>query len=614
MFIKCLLFLFVLSFIEADFYYPASTCPMRRIKNGRARPRQRGTFIKFSCSPRYTLVGNKYATCRFGQWDVPAPVCVKSGCSQLQEVKNSVNMTYHNNAWVVFFCLPGHQLIGSPVVYCDGSNWNSTVPGCRDSSAKVSTECDFELPDLCGWKPDELHDFDWRRLNKKTPSSFLQTGPSYDHTYGKNGSGYYMYIETTGRTENETARLLSPVYDAELAKNGCFIFYYHMYGRGMGGLRVYQKPDRVPMYQLLSSSKRNNYLLFEQWGDQGNEWYSSASMLTDVDDDFQIVIEGIRGNSFMSDIAIDDVSIQRGENCTKAMLEATTPPAVLQESCVGRCDLYAEATGYRGCSCSIVCVVTQNCCPDFLDVCDLDGISLDSDARGSSTAALPQTQKLIATTPDGNETELSDATTATTKVTIPTTTSTKRPITTRSTTTSTTTKRPPIIIKRPTTTTKTTTVTKPTTTSPRTTTASPRTTTSTPKPTPKPTPKTTPKPTPKTTPKPTTTSRKPTTVTASTVTVSSKPLTMPIEVSAATEGTSMTPKQGTHEYLAKKSGGLSGATLAVTVIIAIAATFGLVWLAIVLTRSRGMAALARIRGRATSDPEVHYLKSDVDDE
>ncbi|KAH9643916.1 hypothetical protein HF086_016466 [Spodoptera exigua] len=420
----------------------------------------------------------------------------ESGCSQLEEVKNSVNMTYHNNAWIVFFCLPGHQLIGSPVVYCDGSKWNSTVPGCHDSSAKVSTECDFEQPDLCGWKPDELHDFDWRR--------------------------------------------------------------------SMGGLRVYQKPDRVPMYQLLSTTKRNNYTLFEQWGDQGNEWYNSVSMLSDVGDNFQV-----------------------------------------KESCVGRCNLYSETTVYRGCSCSIVCVVTQNCCPDFLDVCDLDGITLDTGTRASSTMALPQTQKLIATTPVRDETETTEMTS--------TTTTTKRTTTRRPTTTSTTTKRPPVTTSRPTTTTKAT-----TTSTKRSTTTS-TTTTTTPKPIPKPIPKPTPKPTPKTTARPRTTPRKPTPTTVKTTTISPrpetpKPITVSVEVSLVTGDTSITPIQGRQEKHSKKSGGLSGATLAVTVILGIAAMVGLVWAAIMLTRARGMAAISRIRGRVTSDPEVHYLKSDVDDE
>jgi hypothetical protein len=40
-----------------------------------------------------------------------------------------------------------------------------------------------------------------------------------------------MYIESTSRLENDTARLMSPIYDASLVNDGCFSFYYHMFGR-----------------------------------------------------------------------------------------------------------------------------------------------------------------------------------------------------------------------------------------------------------------------------------------------------------------------------------------------------------------------------------------------
>lgn len=59
----------------------------------------------------------------------------------------------------------------------------------------------------------------------------------------------------------------------------------------MGGLFVYQKPDKLSMYQLqtlLLQKKAQNYTLFEQWGDQGNEWYSAVAMLADVGDNFQV--------------------------------------------------------------------------------------------------------------------------------------------------------------------------------------------------------------------------------------------------------------------------------------------------------------------------------------
>ncbi|GBP26668.1 MAM and LDL-receptor class A domain-containing protein 1 [Eumeta japonica] len=187
-----------------------------------------------------------------------------------------------------------------------------------DATSPPQLSCDFESPALCGWAQDELHDFDWRRLNRKTPSSFLFTGPSYDHTYGEGGLGYYMYIESTSQRQNDTARLLSPIYDASIAKDGCFTFYYHMFGRATGGLRVYQKPESYPLQSLLELEAPDikKYLLFEKWGNQGNAWYGAVSKLTYFGDNFQIVIEGIRGSSFTSDIAVDDVAIQQGANCS----------------------------------------------------------------------------------------------------------------------------------------------------------------------------------------------------------------------------------------------------------------------------------------------------------
>lgn len=73
---------------------------------------------------------------------------------------------------------------------------------------------------------------------------------------------------------------------------------------------------------------------------------------------------------------------------------------------------------------------------------------------------------------------------------------------------------------------------------------------------------------------------------------------------------------GRHDKVVhEKAGGMSGASVAVTVLLVAVALVGGVWFIYVMTRStRGVAALARIRGRTTSDPEVHYLKTDVDDE
>ena len=48
-----------------------------------------------------------------------------------------------------------------------------------------------------------------------------------------------MFIESSGRELNDSARLYSPVYSVELIENGCFTFWYHMYGTATGKSRPY---------------------------------------------------------------------------------------------------------------------------------------------------------------------------------------------------------------------------------------------------------------------------------------------------------------------------------------------------------------------------------------
>ena len=51
--------------------------------------------------------------------------------------------------------------------------------------------------------------------------------------------GHYMYIEASGRTLGQKARLISPKYTDSSAM--CLQFFYHMYGDGIGILNVYAK-------------------------------------------------------------------------------------------------------------------------------------------------------------------------------------------------------------------------------------------------------------------------------------------------------------------------------------------------------------------------------------
>lgn len=239
----------------------------------------------------------------------------------------------HRGGVAHFSCKPEHQLRGANISYCDGRKWDANPPVCQSGSKLAASEkcydsnvsgvitrpayfCDFESQDICGWEHDVNHDFDWRRFNRNTPSGHVGTGPSFDHTKGEGRDGYYMYIESSSRFENDTARLISPFYD-RTENNTCFEFYYHMHGMTMGTLRVYLHKAN----DTWEFDPKNAF--FEKRGNQGDRWYRSLTSLGAIDEDFQIVIEGVRGPSYVSDIAVDDVRVI--ENCAlESEVETTT--------------------------------------------------------------------------------------------------------------------------------------------------------------------------------------------------------------------------------------------------------------------------------------------------
>nr|XP_054969540.1 MAM domain-containing glycosylphosphatidylinositol anchor protein 1 isoform X4 [Pan paniscus] len=163
--------------------------------------------------------------------------------------------------------------------------------------------CHFEDEKICGYTQDLTDNFDWTRQNALTqnPKRSPNTGPPTD--ISGTPEGYYMFIETSRPRElGDRARLVSPLYNAS-AKFYCVSFFYHMYGKHIGSLN------------LLVRSRNKGALDTHAWslsGNKGNVW-QQAHVPISPSGPFQIIFEGVRGPGYLGDIAIDDVTLKKGE-------------------------------------------------------------------------------------------------------------------------------------------------------------------------------------------------------------------------------------------------------------------------------------------------------------
>ncbi|XP_010847042.1 PREDICTED: MAM domain-containing glycosylphosphatidylinositol anchor protein 1 [Bison bison bison] len=169
--------------------------------------------------------------------------------------------------------------------------------------------CHFEDEKICGYTQDLTDNFDWTRQNALTqnPKRSPNTGPPTD--ISGTPEGYYMFIETSRPRElGDRARLVSPLYNAS-AKFYCVSFFYHMYGKHIGSLN------------LLVRSRSKGALDTHAWslsGNKGNVW-QQAHVPINPSGPFQIIFEGVRGSGYLGDIAIDDVTLKKGECPRKQM-------------------------------------------------------------------------------------------------------------------------------------------------------------------------------------------------------------------------------------------------------------------------------------------------------
>lgn len=172
------------------------------------------------------------------------------------------------NGWSAAYliCQPGFEVAGSKSAYCDGSNWDQELGKCRETQIGPQLWCDFENESICDWVMIKSSDFVWKRFNgverlygleHSKGFSGLRSGPKHDHTTNQT-AGFFMMAQSKIWNANGLTHLMSPLYPVAQSVDACFRFYFYMYGRQMGRLRVYLKPEFIDMNELVGDNK---YLL-----------------------------------------------------------------------------------------------------------------------------------------------------------------------------------------------------------------------------------------------------------------------------------------------------------------------------------------------------------------
>jgi len=138
------------------------------------------------------------------------------------------------------------------------------------------------------------------QVNSATGS--FATGPVEDHTIGVGGT--FVYLETSGGTAGNTDTLWSaPIYFSPSQNAVTLEYWYHMHGAAMGTLEVYTLANGV-------LSAVHSTFTGQQHIGQTDPWLSATANIGGYGgQSIQLVFVGIRGTSFTSDMAIDDVRL-----------------------------------------------------------------------------------------------------------------------------------------------------------------------------------------------------------------------------------------------------------------------------------------------------------------
>ncbi|XP_018666901.2 uncharacterized protein LOC100186219 [Ciona intestinalis] len=173
--------------------------------------------------------------------------------------------------------------------------------------------CDFESGWCPGWNQSRSDELDM--IVHKGPTKTKVTGPSVDHTRF-NSYGHYAYLEASGSSFGARAWFRTPYVLMNSEPKYCLRFWYHMLGVGVGTLKVYWSPPKK-----IGNAPATVFLISAAAGSQSRndtDWIEKSVTIrspTSFGYTKPVYFEfrAVRGYSYKSDIAVDDISLSVGE-------------------------------------------------------------------------------------------------------------------------------------------------------------------------------------------------------------------------------------------------------------------------------------------------------------
>ncbi|XP_074066503.1 enteropeptidase [Macrotis lagotis] len=231
---------------------------------------------------------------------------------------------FSNQATIKFF-------IDSDEIDYIGFNVTYTEFNSNELNNYDKINCNFE-DGFCYWIQDLKDDNEWERVQGITFPPF--TGPDYDHTLG-NFSGFYVSTPTGPGNRKERVRLSSlPLVPS--SDPICLSFWYFMYGENVYLLSV-----------NISTKYDTEKTIFHKEGNYGATWnYGQVTINEKVE--FEVLFDAYK-NGYLSDIALDDISLASGI-CNESPYPEPTPvptlPPELPTDCGGPQDLWEPNTTF----------------------------------------------------------------------------------------------------------------------------------------------------------------------------------------------------------------------------------------------------------------------------